>query len=175
VRRFSRSSGRLSLWAQRVSTPSTSSFSRHGSFRVLLTTVAVVAFISRSRLASGPPRLSPQPRYCDVLWSARYPCQVSVSDSPPRIDASRCSREFKLPGWPGHLCPGLPFPFIERPVACDSHRPLEGGCSGFVTQPERCDVALVCTLPLSGVGLQQSAGSVASRCADDHARQGGQQ
>jgi len=43
-----------------------------------------------------------------------------------------------------------------------------------LTQPGRCDVTLVCTLPLPGVGLWQTAGSFASRCADDHARQSGQ-
>lgn len=30
-----------------------------------------------------------QPRHCGVLWSARYPCQITVSDSPPGLTPPR--------------------------------------------------------------------------------------
>ncbi len=36
-----------------------------------------------SSLSPGPFRCSLQSKHCGVLWSARNPCQVSVSDSPP--------------------------------------------------------------------------------------------
>jgi hypothetical protein len=50
-------------------------------------------------------------------------------------------------------------------TAC-SRSPQSKGVSD-VTQPKLCDVALVCTLPLPGIGSWQPAGSVASRCAGD--------
>lgn len=78
-----------------------------------------------------------------------------------------------LPGAAAHFCSALTC-LSEGVKSCDSHGPPPGRCSGFLTQPERCDVTLVSTLPLSGIGLRQTAGSFASRSADDHARQGGQ-
>jgi hypothetical protein len=42
-------------------------------------------FSSRSRPGSRPASMFTQSRHCGVLRSARYPCQVSVSDSPPRF------------------------------------------------------------------------------------------
>jgi hypothetical protein len=78
---------------------------------------------------------------------------------------------------PDHLWPAVPLPYrSRRPVAlatltCATSK---GGCSGFLTQPRALRRALVCTLPLPGIGFWQPAGSLASRCAGDHARQGGQ-
>jgi hypothetical protein len=76
---------------------------------------------------------------------------------------------------PDHFWPASTLPYRSRDQSLATLTgPLQGGCSGFFTQPGRCGVAQVCTLPLPGVGFWQPAGSFASRCAGDHARQGGQ-
>lgn len=127
---------------------------------------------SRFRNRPRPASRFTRSRHRDVLWSARYPCQISVSDSPPRVDASRCS------GCNAHRCGqiSLTSPCRFQGVSRErlSRLPTAGRVLWFLDAAGALRRAVVCTLPLSGVGLRQTAGALASRCAGDHARQGGQ-
>jgi hypothetical protein len=108
-------------------------------------------FSSRSRPGSRPASIFSQSRHCLVLRSARYPCQVSVSDSPPSITLLGAPvLSLRRSGRPYVLCRLLPysvlpdqaFRFVSQPKHC-------GRDCGMHATPTvyRCSSPPVLTLP----------------------------
>jgi hypothetical protein len=70
--------------------------------------------LSQALLKEGSSGFLTQPERCDVLWSARYPCRVSVSDRPPVLSlpgalAITLARAANGSGWrPAPSSPAIP-------------------------------------------------------------------
>ncbi len=120
---------------------------RRGTIRSCLTPRGPVL---RPRPTSG----FSQPRHCGVLWSARYPCQITVPDSPPGLTPPRCAGSLAHRGGraraqqvstPSSSSFTRLFPLRRTTVVVSSSRD-SGRASGpprFSPQPRYCDVTVV--------------------------------
>lgn len=114
-------------------------------------------------LVPGPSRCSRNRDIAAMLWSACYPCQITVSDSPPGLTLPRCAdalacrcgrsldRQGSAPPSPSYLLIHSTALGTVVPIILTVTQPGQGRLG--VIAAETLRHAVVCMLPLPGFGF----------------------